>query len=177
MTAHALGARGGVIGRRVALGWMGGLAATALGARASSAEQRVPAFSLEDQWERRHDQRVVFSGGTVVLVGGDQRATGDRVAEWARAFSDGFAFWGVVDLDAVPFFVPHGSIRSNLRQVCPKTVVLLDWSGKVYSPLFGFPTKREIVVQVHGPSAELLARVEGGPTAERIAAIRKAAGR
>lgn len=142
-----------------------------------AADPKVPVFALEDQWERKHDQAVVFRGGNVVMIGGDQRATGDRIGEWAKALDGaGAVVWAIADLDGVPFFVPHGSIRSSLRASCPKTPVLLDWKGKVYAPLLGFPAKKEIVVQVHGPQAQLLARVEGPPTPERIASVKKAAG-
>lgn len=131
-----------------------------------------PTFVLEDQWERTFDQSAVFRA-KVVLLGGDQRRTGDRIGEWAKQL-DGLFVYGIADLRALPFFVPKSSVRSNLTQVAPKTSVLLDWKGSVYAPLLGFPKDQEIVVQVHGVDGAVLSRVVGSVTNDRVAAVRKA---
>lgn len=143
---------------------------------AKAAALAIPPFELEDQWERKHSRSTVFTRPPVVFVGGDKRNTGDRIGEWFARLGEGLALYGIADLDGLPFFVPHGSIRSNLRAVSPRYPILLDWSGKVYRPILGFPAGREVVVQVHDSTGRAIARVEGAVTPTGIAAVRKAAG-
>jgi len=148
---------------------LAGSAAALLGSRLAHAGP--PTFVLEDQWERKLDQSAIFRG-KVILLGGDQRRTGDRIGEWAKQL-DGLFVFGIANLAALPFFVPKSSVRSNLIQVAPKTSVLLDWKGSVYA-LLGFPKEQEIVVQVHGVDGAILSRVIGSVTNDRVAAVRKA---
>jgi hypothetical protein len=170
----------GKLTRRDALGLGLGLATLGL-AGPGLAASGTPAFELEDQFERKHTQLTVFARTPLVIVGGDQRNTGDRIGEWFARLGDGLALYGIADLDALPFFVPRGSVRSNLRTLSPKLPILCDWKGKVFHPILGFPTKKEVVVQVHeaplpGETVRVLARVEGPVTPAGIAAVRKAAG-
>lgn len=155
-----------MIGRRALVG---GLLAWPLGASAAP-----PKFALENQWEATVTEGAVFRA-TVCLLGGDQRTTGDRCVEWVPKL-EGAIVYGIADLSAVPFFVPRGAIRKTMREQLPKTSVLLDWKGAVYAPLLGFPKDQEMVVQVHAADGSMIARVLGAPTADRVAAVRKAAG-
>jgi len=154
-----------------------GLGALAVGATGvcGTAAAAAPVFALEDQFERKHTQLTVFARTPVVLVGGDKRATGERIGEWFARLGAGLALYGIADLDSVPFFVPRGAIRSNLREVARRPV-LLDWKGQVYRPLLGFPAGQEVVVQVHGADGRLIARTVGPVTPAGIAAVRRAAG-
>jgi len=153
---------------------VGGLAYASGLSRAPGA--KVGAFELEDQFERKHTQASVFAKVPVVFVGGDKRNTGDRIGEWFARLGEGLALYGIADLDDLPFFVPHSSIRSNLRTVSPRLPILLDFSGKVYRPILGFPEGREVVVQVHDAAGRVLARVEGPVSGPGITAVRRAAG-
>lgn len=140
-----------------------------------------PAFSLTDQFERTHTHASVYARTPVVIVGGDQRNTGDRIGEWFARLGADLALVGIADLDALPFFVPRGSVRKNLCAISPRLPILCDWRGEVFRPILGFPANKEIVVQVHlapkaGETVRVLARVEGPVTPAGIAAVRRAAG-
>lgn len=133
----------------------------------------APVFELSDQWERPTSSGAMFRGN-VVILGGDLRNTGGLIGEWSAQLSS-LAVFGIADLSGVPFFVPKGSIRKELRQASPRAPVLLDWKGEVYAPRLGFPKSREIVAQVHDKDGKLLLRVEGPATAPRVDEVRKAA--
>ncbi len=145
-------------------------------ALAREAVAAVSPFEIEDQFERKHTQLSVFARTPVVFVGGDKRNTGDRIGEWFAGLGAGVALYGIADLDSLPFFVPRGSVRSNLRAVAPGRPVLLDWTGKVYRPILGFPSAQEVVVQVHDAAGRAVARIVGPVTPARIAAVRRAMG-
>lgn len=153
--------------------WMRAMVATAVTwPWPANGNAATASFRLEDQWERPTSSTQVF-GKPVALVGGDQRASGDRIAEWAVALA-GWPVVGIVDLGALPFFVPKGSVRKNLREVAPKTAVLLDWKGAVYGPVLGFPASTEVLVHVYGADGTKLLQVTGWPDAARVASVTKA---
>lgn len=128
--------------RRELLGLGLGALALGVGGVCRTADAAAPVFTLEDQFERKHTQLTVFARTPVVLVGGDKRATGERIGEWFARLGPGLALYGIADLDSVPFFVPRGAIRSNLREVSPRRPVLLDWKGQVYRRSSGSPRAR-----------------------------------
>ncbi len=154
--------------RHVLLGLVGTVIAPSKQAHAS-----VSAFELGDQWERTISSATIFRS-TVVIVGGDQRSTADRIGEWAVKLS-GLAVYGIADLQSLPFFVPKGSVRGATRTSAPKTPVLLDWKGAVYAPILAFPKGKEVVVQVYGADGKLLRRIEGPVDPSRIQEVRVAA--
>jgi hypothetical protein len=151
-----------------------GAVVSAYALSSTNALAATPSFRLEDQWERRVSAATVFSA-SVVLVGGDHRNTGDRVAEWIAKL-DGLRAYGIADLQGVPFFIPRELVRSTLRSSVPSASVLLDWGGEIYTPVLGFPSGKEIVVQVHRADGTLIRRVEGKVSKASLAEVRKAAG-
>ena len=153
-----------------------GVGALAYASGLSRARAAVGAFELEDHFERKHTQSSVFAKGPVVLVGGDKRETGDRIGEWFASLGAGLVLYGIENLSSLPFFVPHSSVRSNLRAISPRIPVLLDFGGKVFRPILGFPEGKESVVQVHDAAGRLLLRVEGRASGPGVTAVRKAAG-
>lgn len=153
-----------------------GVGALAYASGLTTARASVAAFELEDHFERRHTHASVFAKGRVVFVGGDKRETGERLGEWFGALGGGLALYGIENLTSLPFFVPHATVRSSLRSLSPRVPVLLDFGGKVYRPVLGFPEGKECVVQVHEMTGGLLLRVEGRASAAGVAAVRRAAG-
>lgn len=121
----------------------------------------APYFSLEDQWERAVTSSVVFKDPTVIIAG-DQRETAEAILAWEKSLP-GARLFGLANLDGLPFFVPHGAIRKNLRELGIKASVLLDWKGHVHSSL-NVPKTRVAVVDVYEAGGRRVHRVEGLPS-------------
>lgn len=143
------------------------LVAASVAARASP-----PAFVLEDQRERRHDTRAVFGGElATVLIGGDERHTGEGIRDWLKLLPQsarGYRVYGLANLDGVPFFVPRGSIRGGLVEMVPDVPVLCDYDGEV-SEALGFPEGlANVEVHHHG---RRVGRVSGPASAAKVAEV------
>jgi predicted transcriptional regulator len=109
--------------------------------------------------------------GRIVLLAGDERSTGERIGEWSAALA-GAPTWGMADLQGLPFFVPRAAVRKSLREVAPKTAVLLDWSGAAYAAL-GLP-KGAIAVHVYDATGALRLRVLGPPASASVQQVKQA---
>lgn len=131
-------------------------------------------FMLDDQFERAHQRADVFKGGPVVIVAGAQRKTPDAMQAWDRALRthlpEGTPIFGLSNLKKLPFFVPKSGVRKNLAEMLPKTPVLLDWKGRVYSDL-GFAAGAVISVAVFSASGERLGLVTGELNQNRLADV------
>jgi hypothetical protein len=121
-------------------------------------------FMLDDQFERTHRRDDVFKDAPALIIAGAQRKTPDAMQAWDRALRarlpEGTRIFGLSNLKKLPFFVPKGGVRKNLREMLPKTPVLLDWKGKVY-PDLGFPDGAVVSVGVFGAKGERLGMVRG----------------
>lgn len=131
----------------------------------------APPFAVEDQWRRVHDARAVFGGDRVtVIVGGDERRTGEAIRDWVKLLPKDrpFRLYGLADLDGVPFFVPNQSVRDNLIELVPNVPVLCDFDGELTEQL-AFPAG-EANVQVYFRSRKV-GTVLGPASREKAAQV------
>jgi hypothetical protein len=132
------------------------------------------AFKLDDQRGETHTQADIFSGKPVVMYAGMERKTPDSMEAWDRALRakapPTVKVVGLSNLEAVPFFVPRRSIKKTLVKQFPKTVVLCDWEGDIYSKL-GFPKGATIAVAVFDANGIRRGLVTGEVNDERMAEV------
>ncbi len=130
-------------------------------------------FPLEDQFLKKHTWQSLFSGKTLIIIGGDQRKT----AEYSKAWKAGLdpvlgqrvRIIGLANLDGVPFFVSNNSIRESLRESVPALPVLCDWDGKAFEALGMTPDT--ITVLVFRKNGTLAGRVTGLVTAAGVTRV------
>jgi hypothetical protein len=132
----------------------------------------VKSVPLTDQYERAYRLDQVVGRGVAIVIGGDQRKTDAQVKSWATALTPvvpaGAALFGLVNLEALPFFVPNSAIRSSLRESMPKVPVLCDWSGNGYRAVAAPSAEAWVAVYRDG---QLLGRVVGTYDAKRLAEV------
>ena len=138
------------------------LSMTALGATS---------FVLNDQFDREVSRPEIFHDAPVVIIAGSQRKTPDLMQAWERSLREqlpeNVRIFGLSNMKKLPFFVPKGSVKRTLAAKLPRTSVLLDWKGKVYSGL-GFPSDATIAVGVFDASGALLGMVVGETSGKRL---------
>ncbi len=131
-------------------------------------------FKLDDQYGKSHTQADIFSGKPVIMYAGMERKTPDAMEAWDRALRakapSTVKVVGLSNLEGVPFFVPKSSINKTLVKQLPKTVVLCDWEGDVYSKL-GFPKGATIAVAAFDANGKLLGLVTGELNDARMAEV------
>jgi hypothetical protein len=134
---------------------------------------QIPNFSLEDQFGIRHAPPSLFANRPVLIVGGAQRRSEERIAAWAaevkRAHPGRVDVFGLVDLHRVPFFLPKSVIRKHLKQKCPDLAVLCDWNGKVYRSL-GLP-REETGAVLFDHEGRLVEQLTGEINDDRLATL------
>lgn len=134
----------------------------------------MPDFTLDDQFERPHRRGDVFRDGLVVIIAGAQRKTPDAMQAWDRALrersADGLRIYGLSNLKKLPFFVPKGAVRRNLRELLPKTPVLMDWKGTVY-PGLGFADGATVSVGVFEANGGRVGIVTGEANGDRVTEV------
>jgi hypothetical protein len=108
------------------------------------------------------------------MFAGMERKTPDAMAAWdeaLRAKAPAPAkVVGLSNLEGVPFFVPKSSIKKTLVKQVPKTVVLCDWEGDIYSKL-AFPKGATIAVAVFDATGKRLGLVTGEVDDKRMAEV------
>ncbi len=125
----------------------------------------APVTELQDQFEKPQRIAALIGPAPVVIVAGDERATGEGIRDWSVALGSQLGrcrLFGLANLDGVPFFVPHSSVRSNLKEMLPRVPVLLDWDNEVYGKL-GFSKGIELKLFARG--GRLVGTVAGLPGA------------
>jgi hypothetical protein len=125
----------------------------------------APVTELEDQFEKPQRIAALIGPAPVVIVAGDERATGEGIRDWSVALSPQLGrcrLYGLANLDGIPFFVPHSSVRSSLKEMLPRVPVLLDWDNDVYAKL-GFSKGIELKLFARG--GRLVGTVAGLPGA------------
>ena len=131
-------------------------------------------FPLEDQFMKRHTWQSLFSGKTLIIIGGDQRKTAEYSKAWkARldpVLGQRVRIIGLANLDGVPFFVSNNSIRESLRESVPALPVLCDWDGKAFEALGMTPGT--ITVMVYGKTGTLAGRITGLVSATGVARVK-----
>jgi len=100
------------------------------------AEERAPAFTLQDQYDKMISLRQ-YEGHIVVLIASDKEGSAQNKA-WAKAIREHYAdrviVQGIADVSSVPFFM-KGVIRNDFKR--DGESILLDWKGEVFKA-FGF---------------------------------------
>jgi len=128
-------------------------------------------FVLNDQFDRKVARHEIFNDAPVVIIAGSQRKTPDSMEAWDRSLRERLPehvrIFGLSNMKKLPFFVPKGSVKRALAAKLPRTSVLLDWKGKVYSGL-GFPADATIAVGVFDASGALLGLVVGETSGKRL---------
>jgi hypothetical protein len=131
-------------------------------------------FELDDQYGKSHTHSDIFSGKPVIMFAGMERKTPDAMEAWDEALRAKAAarakVVGLSNLEGVPFFVPKSSIKKTLVKQVPKTVVLCDWEGDIYSKL-AFPKGATIAVAVFDATGKRLGLVTGEVDDKRMAEV------
>lgn len=125
----------------------------------------APVTELEDQFEKPQRIAAIIGPAPVVVVAGDERATGEGIRDWYAAVGSQLGrcrLYGLANLDGIPFFVPHSSVRSSLKEMLPRVPVLLDWDNEVYEKL-GFTKGIELKLFARG--GRMVGTVAGLPGA------------
>ena len=133
------------------------------------------AFELEDQLERRHTKASVFRGEHVIIVSGAQRDHQEPLVSWVTALErQGGAradVYGIVNLEALPFFVPRSSVRGKLAEMSSSSRIMLDYEGEAWRTL-GFDRKKSIQIIVYDESGTIISkRSVGARTSSGVNAI------
>ena len=92
--------------------------------------KRVADFALDDQFERSLSAK--FTGKYSVVMIGDRKGL-EIMRLWeekaTKAFGDKVQFVRVAYFKGMPFFVPRGLARNEVKQKHPSASVLCDWDG------------------------------------------------
>lgn len=137
-----------------------------------------PSFEVADQNEKAWTGKQVFGAGPVLIIGGAERKSTEFTQAWVAALKDKTTtpIFGLANLDGLPFFIPKGAVRKEMRERLPATPLLCDYNGKVSAQL-GFPA--ENTVRLYGPGAKVLLELkeEASPQGveKLLAALPKAA--
>ncbi len=111
------------------------LAATALPKPGDVASEkaigkRVTDFTLDDQFERALSAK--FAGKHSIVLIGDRKGL-ETMRLWEekalKAFGDKVQIVRVAYFKGMPFFVPRGLARNEVKQKHPSASVLCDWDG------------------------------------------------
>lgn len=131
-----------------------------------------PSFELADQNEKSWTGKQVFGAGPVILIGGAERKTTEFTQAWVAALKGKVTtpIFGLANLDGLPFFIPKGAVRKDIREKLPNTPLLCDYNGKVSKQL---AAPAENFVRLYGPGATLLLELKeeaSAQGADRLAA-------
>jgi hypothetical protein len=126
-----------------------------------------PSFEVADQNEKTWTGKQVFGAGPVLIIGGAQRKTTEFTQAWVAALKDKVTapIFGLANLDGLPFFIPKGAVRKDIREKLPATPLLCDYDGKVSRQL-GFPEENS--VRLYGPGAKLLLELKEEASPEGV---------
>jgi len=101
-------------------------------------DTRVSDFTLDDQFEQ--PQAVKFAGKHTIVMTGDRKGA-DLMRVWeeklTKAFGSKVQIVRVAYFKGMPFFVPRGLARNEIKDKYPKSSVLCDWDGTI-SGQFGY---------------------------------------
>jgi hypothetical protein len=137
-----------------------------------------PSFEVADQNEKTWTGKQVFGAGAVLVIGGAQRKSTEFTQAWVAALKGKVStpIFGLANLDGLPFFIPKGAVRKEMRERLPATPLLCDYNGKVSQQL-GFPEAN--TVRLYGPNATVLLELKEEASPEGVekvlAALPKAA--
>ena len=107
-----------------------------------------------------------------IIIAGAQRTSPEAMAAWLVALDDEPAVL-LLDLSAVPYFVPRAAVRAQLAATFPGEVsVLCDWAGSAHDALgLSDGALVEVAWVRAGGAVELLA---AGPVNEQTVAAARA---
>lgn len=92
--------------------------------------KRVTDFALDDQFERSLTAK--FAGKYSLIMIGDRKGL-ETMRLWEertlKAFGDKVQIVRVAYFKGMPFFVPRGLARNEVKQKHPSASVLCDWDG------------------------------------------------
>ncbi len=128
--------------------------------------KRVSDFALEDQFERQ--QTAKFLGKqTILMIGDRQGVVTMRLWEeqLRKEFGDNLQFLRVAYFKGMPFFVPRGLARNEVKEKHPKSSVMLDWDGNA-GEQFGY--EEGCKISYIDPNSIIRASVVGDCTSERL---------
>jgi hypothetical protein len=126
-----------------------------------------PSFEVADQNEKAWTGKQVFGAGPVLIIGGAQRNSTEFIQAWVAALKGKATtpIFGLANLDGLPFFIPKGTVRKEMRERLPATPMLCDYKGKVSQQL-GFPQQN--TVRLYGPGATLLLELQEEPSPQGV---------
>lgn len=127
--------------------------------------KQVIDFALDDQFERSHAAKFVGKY-TVVLIGDRKGLETMRLWEEkiVKEFGGTVQIVRVAYFKGMPFFVPRGLARNEVKAKHPQASVLCDWDGTA-SAQFGYSSG--CGVYVCDPKATIRAVSSGEWTTER----------
>lgn len=128
-------------------------------------------IALEDQFGAKTEVKI-GTGSPCLVLASDQRSFGETISAWLNALGplpQGTRLFPVGSLSGLPFFIPHSTVTDSLKKDFPKTPILLDWKGTLFSSLGA--AKNDVTVIVFGAKGETLAAVKGAPAPAGVSAI------
>ncbi|MFO0723865.1 MAG: hypothetical protein U1E65_08795 [Myxococcota bacterium] len=131
----------------------------------------TPPTELEDQFEKPHRVSSMIGGTPVVVIAGAERKTAELTRDWLKAIRGSLGkcrVFGLANLDGLPFFVPHGSVRSSVKENVPEVPVLLDWDNDFHEKL-GFTKTFEL--RLYSAAGKPLGSASGEPTPSAVSAF------
>ncbi len=123
-------------------------------------------FTLDDQFEQ--PQAAKFAGKHTIVMIGDRKGA-DLMRVWEEKFTKEFGskvqIVRVAYFKGMPFFVPRGLGRNEIKEKFPKSSVLCDWDGSAGAQ-FGYSSGAQMYYC--DPNATIRATTSGEWSPERF---------